>query len=72
MSTVDSIASFARYFELGRAGLEHSATTMFVSPRSASTGDRAHGRIIDLFCDKLRHYLAGEPLQNVLDTERLC
>lgn len=44
---------------------------VIVSPHSASTSDRENGRITDLFCENLRRYLVGEPLLNVLDTERL-
>jgi phosphoglycerate dehydrogenase-like enzyme len=44
---------------------------VLVSPHSASTSDRENGLLTDLFCRNLRRYLAGEPLENVLDTERL-
>ena len=44
---------------------------VLVSPHSASTSDRENERLTDLFCANLRRYLAGEPLENVLDTERL-
>jgi len=44
---------------------------VLVSPHSASTSDRENERITDLFCENLRRFLAGEPLLNVLDTERL-
>jgi phosphoglycerate dehydrogenase-like enzyme len=44
---------------------------VLVSPHSASTSDRENGRITDLFCENLRRFLAGEPLLNVLDTDRL-
>jgi phosphoglycerate dehydrogenase-like enzyme len=44
---------------------------VLVSPHSASTSDRENARITDLFCENLRRYLAGEPLCNVLDVERL-
>lgn len=40
---------------------------VLVSPHSASTSDRENGRITDLFCENLRRYLAGKPLQNLLD-----
>jgi phosphoglycerate dehydrogenase-like enzyme len=26
-------------------------------------------RVVELFCENLRRYLAGEPLQNVVDRE---
>jgi glyoxylate/hydroxypyruvate reductase len=38
---------------------------------SASTNDRENERIVDLFCQNLRRYLAGEPLINQLDIERM-
>ena len=44
---------------------------VIVSPHSASTSDRENGRITELFCDNLRRFLAGSPLINVVDTERL-
>jgi phosphoglycerate dehydrogenase-like enzyme len=44
---------------------------VLVSPHSASTLAAENGRIVDLFCDNLRRYLAGEPLLNVLDKELL-
>ena len=44
---------------------------VLVSPHSGSTSDRENRRITDLFCENLERFLAGEPLINVLDTERL-
>lgn len=44
---------------------------VLVSPHSAANTDRENGRIANLFRDNLRRYLAGEPLRNVLDPERL-
>jgi glyoxylate/hydroxypyruvate reductase len=44
---------------------------VLVSPHSASTVVGENGRIIELFCDNLRRYLAGEPLRNVLRPELL-
>ena len=41
---------------------------VLITPHSASTSDRENGRIIDIFCENLRRYLAGEPRLNVLDT----
>lgn len=38
---------------------------------SASTNDRENERIVDLFCENLRRYLAGEKLLNELDIERM-
>jgi phosphoglycerate dehydrogenase-like enzyme len=48
-----------------------SLPNVLISPHSGSTTDRENGRITDLFCENLRRYLAGEPLLNVLDIERL-
>lgn len=45
-------------------------SNVIISPHSASTADTENAKITRLFCDNLKHYLAGEPLQNVLDTER--
>ncbi len=44
---------------------------VLVSPHSGSTSDRENGRLTNLFCENLRRYLDGEPLLNVLDTEKL-
>jgi phosphoglycerate dehydrogenase-like enzyme len=40
-------------------------------PHSASTADEENARITDLFCENLRRYLDGRPLQNVLDKNLL-
>ncbi len=44
---------------------------VLVSPHSASTSDRENGRLTALFCENLQNFLAGRPLRNVLDVERL-
>lgn len=44
---------------------------VLISPHSASTSDRENERITEIFIDNLRCFLAGEPLRNVLDLERL-
>jgi len=44
---------------------------VIISPHSASTVTQENARITELFCDNLRRYLAGQPLRNVLDTEKL-
>ena len=44
---------------------------VLVSPHSASTSDRENARLVELFCDNLRRFLAGEPLANVLEPGRL-
>ena len=43
---------------------------VLVSPHSAATSDCENERIVDLFCENLRRYLAGRPLRNVLDAGR--
>lgn len=48
-----------------------SMPNVFVSPHSGSTSDRENGRIVDLFCENLGRYRAGEPLLNTLDAERM-
>ena len=54
------------------AGSPNSASSnVIISPHSASTVTQENARITALFCDNLRRYLRGEPLRNVLDTERL-
>jgi glyoxylate/hydroxypyruvate reductase A len=44
---------------------------VLVSPHSASTSDQENRRITDLFCENLRRFLAGEPMINVLELNRL-
>ena len=61
-------------FEIEPLPVESPLWTMpnvLVSPHSGSTSDRENGRIVALFCDNLRRFLAGEPLRNQLDTGRL-
>jgi len=47
----------------------HQNVTIY--PHSASTSERENERLVELFSDNLRRYLAGEPLLNQLDTERM-
>lgn len=44
---------------------------VIISPHSASAAESENAKVTDLFCDNLARYLAGQPLLNVLDTERL-
>lgn len=44
---------------------------VLVSPHSASTSDKENTLITDLFCENIRRYLDGRPLQNVLVPERM-
>ncbi len=44
---------------------------VLICPHSASTADQENARITELFCDNLKRYLEGRPLQNVLDKSRL-
>lgn len=39
---------------------------VYLSAHSASTVDKENARLTDLFCDNLRRYLDGDPLQNVV------
>lgn len=38
-----------------------------ITPHLAGSSPRSHGRLMDLFCENLRRYLAGEELLNVVD-----
>ena len=40
---------------------------VLITPHNAGSSPRSHERLIDLFCENLRRYLAGEPLLNVVD-----
>ena len=44
---------------------------VIICPHSASTSDRENALITDLFCENLRRFLDGDPMRNVLDTERM-
>jgi glyoxylate/hydroxypyruvate reductase A len=44
-----------------------SLPNVFVSPHTAANVAEENARIVDIFCDNVRRYLAGEPLRNVLD-----
>lgn len=44
---------------------------VIISPHSASTADTENAKLIDLFCENMDAFLAGRPLKNVLDVERL-
>lgn len=48
---------------------DHPKVTIY--PHSASTSAFENQRITELFCQNLRCYLAGEPLLNQLDLERM-
>jgi phosphoglycerate dehydrogenase-like enzyme len=43
---------------------------VLVTPHSMSTAVGENALVVDLFCDNLRRYLAGEPLRNVFDRAR--
>jgi glyoxylate/hydroxypyruvate reductase len=43
---------------------------VLITPHSMSTAYDENQRLVDLFCDNLRRYLAGEPLRNVFNTSR--
>jgi len=40
---------------------------VLVSPHLAGSSPRSHARLMELFCENLRRYLAGEELRNVVD-----
>lgn len=42
---------------------------VIVSPHTAALSSRENERIVELFCDNLRRYLAGEPLRSRIDTD---
>lgn len=44
---------------------------VIISHHSASTADTENGKLTDLFIRNLRHYLNGEPLENLLDINLL-
>lgn len=44
---------------------------VIVSPHSGSTSDSENALIVELFCENLRRYLNGEPLLNVINTEKM-
>ena len=44
---------------------------VLVCSHSAGTSERENERITEIFCENLRRYLAGEPLRNALDTDRM-
>ena len=42
---------------------------ILISPHTGSVTDRENDYLVDLFCDNLRRYLAGERLRNVYDPQ---
>ncbi|HEY3061335.1 MAG TPA: D-2-hydroxyacid dehydrogenase [Chloroflexota bacterium] len=43
---------------------------VLITPHSMSTAVGENALLVDLFCDNLRRYLAGEPLRNLVDKVR--
>jgi phosphoglycerate dehydrogenase-like enzyme len=43
---------------------------VLITPHVSGASDENRHRAIDLFCDNLRAYLAGMPLENVVDWQR--
>jgi phosphoglycerate dehydrogenase-like enzyme len=41
---------------------------VLLSPHTAALSTKENERIVDLFCDNLRRFQAGEPLRNLVDT----
>jgi phosphoglycerate dehydrogenase-like enzyme len=48
-----------------------SLPNVLVSPHSAAAVDTESARVVEIFADNLRRYLAGEPLRNVVDADLL-
>lgn len=44
---------------------------VIIFPHSASTSVQENARLVELFCNNMARYLAGEPLINVIDVKRL-
>jgi phosphoglycerate dehydrogenase-like enzyme len=42
---------------------------VMITPHDAGSSPRSGERLMDLFCENLRRYIAGEPLLNVVDKE---
>jgi phosphoglycerate dehydrogenase-like enzyme len=42
---------------------------VILTPHSATSSQQFRQRLLDLFCENLRRYVAGEPLLNVVDKE---
>jgi phosphoglycerate dehydrogenase-like enzyme len=43
---------------------------VIISPHSASTAETENRKLVDLFIENIGHFLAGEPLMNLLDVEK--
>ena len=43
---------------------------VLITPHTISTAEDENELVVDLFCDNLRRFLAGEPLRNVFDRTR--
>ena len=52
-----------------RRGYGQDPRVLITPHVSGASDDNRHGAI-ELFCDNLRAYLAGQPLRNVIDWER--
>jgi phosphoglycerate dehydrogenase-like enzyme len=57
-------------FERTPASRLWSDPRVLITPHISAASDRDRHGAIDLFCDNLRAYLKGAPLQNVIDWER--
>ena len=44
-----------------------SLPNVIITPHSSGSSPRSHDRLMELFCENLRRYLAGEELLNVVD-----
>ncbi|MDP9482707.1 MAG: D-2-hydroxyacid dehydrogenase, partial [Chloroflexota bacterium] len=45
----------------------YDLANVIVTPHTSWSSGRVLDRSVELFCDNLRHYAAGEPLLNVVD-----
>ncbi len=43
---------------------------VIVTPHISGGSPRVMERVVDLFCDNMRHYLSGDPMFNVFDSKR--
>ena len=48
----------------------YGVPNLIITPHTSWTSGRVLDRSIELFCDNLRRYIAGEPLLNVVDTSK--
>jgi len=47
-----------------------SMPNVIICPHSASTAETENAKIVEIFIENIGHYLAGEPLKNLLDVDK--